>query len=106
MSKLVDRWGRTKFAAVTSLAWALPMAAWAGSVDLEPGPGPWVAFAVGLILLVVWVVMVSRLGRIPVTPRPRRLDLSAMSGGERRWNLVLAAFGIGLIAWLNAAATV
>jgi hypothetical protein len=106
MTKLVDRWGRTGFALASSLIWALPMAAWAGSVDLEPGPGPWVAFAIGLILLVVWVVMVSRLGRIPVSARPRRLDLSAMSGAERRWNLILAAFGIGLIAWLNAAATV
>jgi hypothetical protein len=106
MARLVDRWGRTGFALASSLVWALPMAAWAGSVDLEPGPGPWVAFVVGLVLLIAWLVMLSRLGRISVTARPRRFDLAAMSGAERRWNLALAAFGTGLIGWLNAAATV
>jgi hypothetical protein len=29
-----------------------------------------------------------------------------MSRSERRWNAALAVFGIGLIAWLNGAATV
>ena len=36
MTRLVDRFGRTGFAALTSLMWALPMAAWAGSSDLSP----------------------------------------------------------------------
>jgi hypothetical protein len=107
MARLVDRWGRTKFAAVTSLVWALPMAAWAGSVDLPPyGPGPWIAFGVGLVLLVAWLVLVSRLGGYPVTPRPRRLDFRAMSPDERRWNLGLFVFATLLIGWLNGAATV
>ena len=82
------------------------MAAWAGSVDLVSGPGPWLAFAIGAVLLAGWLVMLTRLARIPVSSRPRRLDLAAMSAGERRWNLALAVFGIGLIGWLNGAATV
>ena len=82
------------------------MAAWAGSVDLQPGPGPWVAFGIGLVLLAAWLVMLTRLGRIPVSARPRRYDLGAMSGPEKRWNLALAVFGTGLIGWLNGAATV
>jgi hypothetical protein len=106
MTRLVDRWGRSGFALATSLVWALPMAAWAGSVDLEPGPGPWVAFAIGVLLLVAWLAMLTRLGRIPVSARPRRYDLGGMSPAERRWNLALAVFGIGLIGWLNGAATV
>jgi len=82
------------------------MAAWAGSVDLVGGVGPWIAFGIGIILLIGWLVLLTRLGRIPVSARPRRFDIAAMSGSERRWNLALAAFGIGLIAWLNGAATV
>ena len=39
-------------------------------------------------------------------PRQRRFDLHQMSRGEKRWTLALIAFGTGLIAWLNGAATV
>jgi hypothetical protein len=106
VSGLVERWGRTGFALVSSLVWALPMAAWAGSVDLVPGPGPWVAFAIGAVLLAAWLVLLTRLGGIPISDRPRRYDLGRMSRSERRWNAALAVFGIGLIAWLNGAATV
>jgi hypothetical protein len=106
VSGLVERWGRTGFALVTSLVWALPMAAWAGSVDLSPGPGPWLAFETGLVLLVAWLVMLTRLGTIPLSNRQRRYDLARMSRSEKRWNAALAVFGIGLIAWLNGAATV
>jgi len=107
VERLVERWGRTGFALASSLVWALPMAAWAGSVDLSPGPGPWIAFGAGLVLLAAWLVcLLSWLGRIPVSPRPRRFDLGAMSGPERLWNALLAGFGIVLIGWLNGAATV
>jgi hypothetical protein len=109
MTQLVDRFGRTGFAALTSLIWALPMAAWAGSSDLSPidqTAYPWVALSIGLVMLVVWIVLLTRLGRVPVTPRQRRFDLSQMSRGERRWTLATIAFGTGLVAWLNAAATV
>lgn len=106
MNQLVDRWGRTGFAAVTSLVWALPMAAWAGSVDLQPGPGPWAAFALGAVLLVAWLVMLTRLGRVAVTRRARRWDIGEMTPAERGWNLALAVFAIGIIGWLNGAATV
>ena len=109
MTRLVDRFGRTGFAALTSLMWALPMAAWAGSSDLSPidkTAYPWIALAIGLVMLVLWLALVSRLGRVPVAARQRRFDLKQMSGGERRWTLALAAFATGLIAWLNGAATV
>ena len=109
MTRLVERFGRTGFAALASLIWALPMAAWAGSADLSPidkTAYPWVALGIGLVMLVVWIVLLTRLGSVKVTPRPRRFDLSQMSPGEKRWTLATIAFGTGLIAWLNAAATV
>ena len=109
MTKLVDRVGRTGFAALSSLIWALPMAAWAGSADLSPidkTAYPWVALAIGLVMLVVWLVLLSRLGRVKVVPRQRRFELNQMSRSEKRWILALAAFATGLIAWLNGAATV
>lgn len=109
MSRLVDRWGRTGFAAATSLVWALPMAAWAGSSDLSPidkTAYPWVALSIGLVLLVAWIVLLTRLGKIAVSARQRRFDLTQMSPGEKRWTLITLAFVTGAIAWLNAAATV
>ncbi|TMD96792.1 MAG: hypothetical protein E6I72_08305 [Chloroflexi bacterium] len=109
MSRLVDRWGRTGFAAVTSLIWALPLAAWAGSADLSPidkTPYPWVALAIGLLMLLVWLVILTRLGKVQVRPRRRRFEPAQMSSPEKRWTLATLAFVTGLIAWLNAAATV
>jgi hypothetical protein len=109
MSRLVERFGRTGFAALSSLIWALPMAAWAGSADLSPidkTAYPWIALGIGLVMLVVWIVLLTRLGRIPVSPRPRRFDLAQMSSSEKVWILALVAFVAGLIAFLNGAATV
>src|SRR5260221_9816034 len=109
MNKYVDRFGKTGFAAISSVIWALPMAAWAGSSDLSPidkTAYPWVALAIGLVMLVVWLVLLTRLGRIPVSARPRRFDLAQMSTSEKRWALRFLAFVTRLIAWLNAAATV
>src|SRR5204862_5611685 len=51
-------------------SWALPMAAWAGSADLSPidkTAYPWVALAIGLVMLVVWIVLLTRLGAVSVT---------------------------------------
>lgn len=109
MKSLVERFGRTGAAAVTSLIWALPMAAWAGSSDLSPidqTAYPRVALIVGIVMLIVWIALLTRIARTPVSPRERRLDLAQMSRSEKRWTLALVAFGAGLIAWLNAAATV
>lgn len=109
MTRLVDRFGRTGFAALASLLWALPMAAWAGSADLSPidqTAYPWVALSVGLAMLVAWIALLTRLGRIPVAARQHRFDLGQMSQAEKRWTLATIAFATGLIAWLNAAATV
>lgn len=109
MNRLVDRFGRTGFAAISSLIWALPMAAWAGSADLSPidkTATPSVALGIGAVMLVVWLVLVASLRRFPVTPRPRRFDIAQMSPSEKRWTLACAAFATGLIAWLNGAATV
>lgn len=109
MNALVNRFGRTGFAALSSLIWFVPMASWAGSFDLSPMDKtayPKVALAIGLVMLGVWIVLLTRLGRIAVTPRQHRFDLSQMSSGEKRWTLVGFVFLSGLIAWLNAAATV
>ena len=106
MGELVERWGRTGFALATSLIWALPMAAWAGSVDLVSGPGPLVAFWIGTALLIAWIALLVRVRAMPVSRRHRRYDLRSMSRSERRWNVALALFCIGLIAFLNGAATV
>lgn len=109
MKRLVDRYGRTGAAAITSAIWFLPMAAWAGSSDLSPidqTAYPKVALAVGIVMLAVWFALLTQIARAPVAKRTRRLDLTQMSTGEKRWTLALIAFGAGLIAWLNAAATV
>lgn len=109
VNRLVERYGRTGFAALSSVIWFLPMAAWAGSSDLSPMDKtayPWIALGIGLVMLVVWFVLLCRLNRIPVSPRPRRFDLGQMSTSEKRWTLGFLAFVTGLIAWLNAAATV
>jgi hypothetical protein len=109
MTRLVERFGRTGFAALASLIWALPMAAWAGSFDLSPidkTSYPMVALSIGLVMLVVWIGLLTRLRNVKVSPKQRRFDLAQMSRGERRWTLATIAFGTGLIAWLNAAATV
>ncbi|TMF19485.1 MAG: hypothetical protein E6I36_12365 [Chloroflexi bacterium] len=109
MQSLVDRFGRTGFAALTSLMWALPMAAWAGSADLSPidkTAYPWIALSIGVVMLIAWLALLTRVARVPVTARRRRLDFKQMSRDERRWNIALFAFACGLIAWLNAAATV
>jgi hypothetical protein len=57
-------------------------------------------------MLVVWFALLAWIARTPVAPRQRRLDLTQMSRSEKRWALAVVAFGAGLIAWLNAAATV
>ncbi|HSP08648.1 MAG TPA: hypothetical protein VLU92_03500 [Candidatus Dormibacteraeota bacterium] len=109
MSRLVERFGKTGFAAVASLIWALPMAAWAGSADLTPidtTAFPRVALGLGVVMLIVWLVLIGRLGHLQASARPHRLDLGHMSASEKRWTLALAAFATGLIAWLNGAATV
>jgi MFS family permease len=109
MNRYVDRFGRAGFAALTSLIWFIPMASWAGSFDLSPidkTAYPWVALSIGIVMFAVWLLLLTRIQRIPVTPRQRRLDLAQMSQSEKRWTLALVAFGAGLIAWLNAAATV
>jgi len=106
---LVERYGRTGFAAISSVIWLVPMAAWAGSFDLSPvdqTATPWIAFSIGVVMLVVWLVLVASLGRFPVSPRQRRFDLAQMSSSEKRWTLACIAFALGLIAWLNGAATV
>jgi hypothetical protein len=109
MKKLVDRFGRTGFAALSSVIWLLPMAAWAGSADLSPidkTATPTIAFTIGVVMLAVWLVLVASLRRFPVSPRQRRFDLAQMSPSEKRWTLACVAFALGLIAWLNGAATV
>ena len=109
VNRLVERYGRTGFAAISSVIWFFPMAAWAGSFDLSPMDKtayPWIALAIGAVMFVVWLVILSRLRAVPMSSRQRRFDLGQMTASERRWSLGCVAFVIGLIAWLNAAATV
>ena len=109
MKNLVERFGRTGFAALSSVIWLLPMAAWAGSADLSPidkTATPAIALTIGVLMLAVWVVLVASLRRFPVSQRQRRFDLAQMSPSEKRWTLACIAFALGLIAWLNGAATV
>jgi len=109
MNKLVDRYGRTGVAAITSVIWLLPFAAWAGTADLSPvdrTSTPTIAFTIGVVMLVLWLAIVFSLGRFQVTQRQRRFDIAQMSPSEKRWTLGCFAFALGLIAWLNAAATV
>src|SRR5438270_13417007 len=106
MTALVTRWGRTGFALAASVIWLLPMAAWAGSVDLYPGPRPWIAFGIGVVLLAAWVALIAWSRGVPVPPRPHRFDVTAMKGDERRWLLACAACGLVIVGWLNGAATV
>jgi hypothetical protein len=109
MKSLVDRFGRTGFAAITSVIWLLPMAAWAGSADLSPvdrTATPTIALSIGVVMLVIWLVLVASLRRFPVSQRQRRFDLAQMSPAEKRWTLTCIAFALGVIAWLNGAATV
>ena len=85
MNRLVDRFGRTGFAALASLIWALPLAAWAGSADLSPVDQtayPWVALAVGLSMLAVWLVLLTRLRTITVTTRQRRFENDSRNGQQ------------------------
>ena len=96
-------------AALSSVIWFFPMAAWAGSFDLSPMDKtayPWIALGIGLVMLVAWIVLLTRLRNMKVTPRQHRFDLAQMSQAEKRWTLVAFAFAAGLIAWLNGAATV
>lgn len=109
MKGLVERFGRTGFAAISSVIWLLPMAAWAGSADLSPvdkTATPSIAFGFGVVMLVVWLALVASLGRFRVSQRQRRVDLTQMSASEKRWALACIAFALGLVAWLNGAATV
>jgi hypothetical protein len=109
INRLVERFGKTGFAALSSIIWALPMAAWAGSADLSPvdrTATPTIALAIGVVMLIVWLVLIAGLRRVHVTSRQRRFDIGQMSPSEKRWTLACAAFATGLIAWLNAAATV
>jgi hypothetical protein len=109
MKNLVERFGRTGFAALSSVIWLLPMAAWAGSADLSPidkTATPTIALTIGVLMLAVWLVLIASLRRFPVSQRQRRFDLAQMSPSEKRWTLACIAFALGLIAWLNGAATV
>lgn len=110
MRNLVDRFGRTGFALLASLVWAIPLAAWAGSADLSPidqTAYPKVALAIGLVMLVVWVFIVIRIRAVKeVAPKQHRFEISQMTRQEKRWTLAAAAFATLAIAWLNAAATV
>src|SRR5256886_3145185 len=95
VNRLVERYGRTGFAALSSIIWALPMAAWAGPADLSPvdkTPYPRVALSVGTEILLVWFVPLIRLRRGSWSPPSRRFDLAQMSTSTKRTTLSFPAF--------------
>jgi hypothetical protein len=104
--RLVDRWGRGGFGLATSLLWALPAAAWAGSVDLVGGSGPWLALGLAAVMFAVWVGLQLAAARVTVADRPRRFAVGQMGGSERAWLCGAAVALVILIGELNAAATV
>jgi len=106
MGALVSRWGRTGFALAASVLWLLPMSAWAGTVDLYPGPRPWAAFGVGLAMLAVWALLVAWSRRVRVEPRAHRFDVGRMGTAERGWLAGCAGCAVVVVGWLNGAATV
>src|SRR5258706_330992 len=78
MNKFVDRYGRTGVAAITSIVWLLPFAAWAGAADLSPidrSATPTIAFTIGVVMLALWLVLLAPPGPLPVAPPQRRLHL-------------------------------
>ena len=94
MSKLVERFGHTGFAAISSVIWALPMAAWAGSSDLSPvdkTATPTIAFTIGAVLFVVWLILIANLGRIQVTRRQRRFFTLVHDGADELVRLIAEA---------------
>src|SRR2546429_7266923 len=106
MTRLVDRFGRTGFAALTSLMWALPMAAWAGSSALSPidkTAYPWIALSIGLVMLVVWLVLLTRLPTLPVSPRHHRFAPEPWNTSEKSWQHGFLDFMTGHHPWRNAA---
>ncbi len=96
IGRLVDRFGRTGFAALSSLIWALPMAAWAGSADLSPidkSEKRWTlalaAFATGLI---AWLNGAATVDWSPL--------VTAIAAGKIGPTLLAVALAIFLIAML------
>jgi hypothetical protein len=108
LDRLVQRYGATPVAAAASLLFALPLAAWGGAVDLYPSPGVWATGAAGLALIVPWLLIARHAftlqARGPV--RTHRFELSQMSRAEKAWAALSAAGAVGIVGWLNAAATV
>ena len=106
--QLVERHGATPVVAIASLPVLVPLAAWAGTVDLAPSAGTWIAGGLGLLLILPWFLFArhaySIQGLLP--PRARRFEWRQMSGPERGWLLGAFAGVTGVVGWLNAAATV
>src|SRR5260370_32455925 len=108
MNRLVDRYGRTGVAAITSIIWLLPFAAWAGAADLSPidrSATPTIAFTIGVVMLALWLVVVASPGPFQGNPPPRRFDICQMSPSQKSWTLGGFAFAPRLLASLHAAAT-
>lgn len=108
IERLVGRYGATPVVATASLAFLLPLSAWAGTVDLVPSAGTWIAGGLGLVLVVPWLLFARRVYAIQAMgpPRPRRFEWDQMARSERLWLLGCFAAATGVIGWLNAAATV
>ncbi len=99
----VRGWGWTAFAGLSSLVWALPLAAWAGAVDFDRSA--WSLAVLGGLLFPIWAAVAWRARRWRV-PGRYRWEPAQMSRAELRWSALAALAATGVIGWLNAAATV
>jgi len=101
--RFVEKHGWTAFAALTSLVWALPLAAWAGAVDFAPDAFFAAFFAACLFPAWVYVAWRARRWRVPGR---YRWEPAQMSRPELVWGILAALAATGVIGWLNAALTV
>ncbi|TMD09539.1 MAG: hypothetical protein E6J02_02915 [Chloroflexi bacterium] len=108
LSALVERHGATTVAAVASLLFLLPLAAWAGAVDLYPSPAVWATGAVGLVLIVPWILISRRAFSLQAHLRSRvhRFEWRQMSGSEKSWAARFLLGAVAILGWVNGAATV
>ncbi len=105
---VVERYGATAVAAVASLLFLLPLAAWAGAVDLYPNPAVWATGAVGLVLIVPWFLITRRAFGLQahLPARVHRFEWRQMSRSEKAWAARFLLGAVAILGWVNGAATV
>jgi len=108
---LVARYGAGGFAAIAAGLWGVPLCFFAGGVEFD-ARAFWGLY-VGIAMFPIWVLLVVRarrheaeLVRLEGGRRRRRFEVAQMSLAEKIWALGCLVAVLGIIGWLNAAATV